>query len=107
MNRLGQFVVTFAVLLGVAYAQDPQPAPLRLNLIVVEGDGAINNLKQRTARQTIVQVEDENHKPVAGVVLSFTLPADGPGGVFAGGAHNMVLTTGANGRALVTYQPNQ
>ena len=32
--------------------------------LCVEGDGAINNIRQRTAREPIVQVEDENHKPV-------------------------------------------
>ena len=32
---------------------------------IVEGEGAINNIRLRTAREPIVQVEDENRKPVA------------------------------------------
>ena len=44
-------------------AQD-SPAP-RLEIVIVQDDGAINNIKQRTARETIVEVRDENHKPVA------------------------------------------
>jgi hypothetical protein len=78
--------------------------PLRsqemLNLIVVEGEGAINNIRQRTARETIVQVEDENHKPVAGAVVVFTLPSQGAGGTFANGAQTLTVTTDAQGRAV-------
>ena len=35
------------------------------NIVVVEGEGAINNISQRTAWETIVQVEDQNHKLAA------------------------------------------
>jgi len=55
-------------------AQEPQPpVPTKLNLVVVEGEGAINNIKQRTARETIIKVEDENHRPVAGAVVVFMM----------------------------------
>jgi hypothetical protein len=81
----------------LALAQD---APLRLNLVVVEGDGAINNIRQRTAREPIVQVEDQNHRPVAGAAVVFSLPSSGPGGSFAGGAHSLTVTTNAQGRAI-------
>jgi len=81
----------------LAFAQD---APLRLNLVVVEGDGAINNIRQRTAREPIVQVEDQNHRPVAGAAVVFSLPSSGPGGTFAGGAHSLTVTTNAQGRAI-------
>lgn len=47
-----------------------QVAPM-LNLVVLEGDGATSNIRQRTAREPIVQVQDENHKPVAGVARGF------------------------------------
>ena len=78
--------------------------PLRgqemLNLIVVEGEGAINNIRQRTARETIVEVEDENRKPVAGAVVVFTLPSQGAGGTFANGAQTLTVMTDAQGRAV-------
>jgi hypothetical protein len=74
----------------------------------VEGDGAINNIKQRTSRETIVEVQDENHKPVAGAAVVFLLPGDGPGGAFAGGAKSATLTTDSAGRAsMPRLQPNQ
>ena len=36
--------------------------PTSLQILIVEGDGAINNVKQRVNREPIVQVEDENGK---------------------------------------------
>jgi hypothetical protein len=83
-------------------AQDPQAlAPHRLNLVIVEGDGAINNIKQRTSRETIVQVEDENHKPVAGAVVAFLLPDNGPGGTFVTGSKSATVVTDSSGRAVM------
>jgi hypothetical protein len=52
----------------------------RLTIIILEGVGALNNIKQGTAREPIVRVDDENHRPVAGAFVTFTLPYDGPGG---------------------------
>ncbi|MDR3701630.1 MAG: hypothetical protein P4L56_18415 [Candidatus Sulfopaludibacter sp.] len=76
-----------------------QEAP-KLNLVVVEGEGAINNIRQRTAREPIVQVEDENHKPIAGAAVVFTLPSQGAGGTFAGGQHTLTVMTDSQGRAV-------
>lgn len=75
--------------------------PPKLNLVIVEGDGAINNVKQRVNREPIVQVEDENHKPIAGAVVVFFLPDQGPGGTFADGTHSMTVTTNAQGQATM------
>jgi hypothetical protein len=80
-----------------AFAQAPVHT---LNLVIVEGDGAINNIRQRTAREPIVQVEDENHKPVAGAAVLFLLPDKGAGGTFADGSHTLSVTTNAQGRAV-------
>jgi len=82
-------------------------APGKLSLVVVEGEGAINNIHQRTAREPIVQVEDENHKPVAGAAVVFTLPSNGAGGTFADGAHTLTAITDNQGRAVARgFQPN-
>jgi hypothetical protein len=71
-----------------------------LNLVVVEGEGQINNIRQRTAREPVVQVEDENHKPVAGAIVVFTTPSNGASGVFANGSHTLTVTTDNAGRAV-------
>ncbi len=86
----------------LALSSLPVHAQMPLNIIVVEGDGAINNIRQRTARETIVQVEDENHRPVAGAVVTFTLPTQGAGGAFANGAQTLTVMTNAEGRAAAT-----
>jgi hypothetical protein len=72
-----------------------------LNLVIVEGDGAVNNLKARTAREAIVQVEDSNHKPVAGALVTFTASGAGPTGVFGNGSRVLTLLTNSKGQAVM------
>lgn len=99
---LKSLVVPLIVASLLSAAQDPQAAPPhRLNLVIVEGEGAINNVKQRTSRETIVQVEDENHRPVAGAVVAFLLPDNGPGGTFVTGAKSTTVVTDSTGRAVM------
>lgn len=74
--------------------------PTSLQIVIVEGEGAINNVKQRVNREPIVQVEDENHKPVAGAAVIFFLPNQGSGGTFANGATSLTTTTNAQGQAV-------
>jgi len=84
-----------------------QNVGIKLNLVIVEGDGAINNIRQRTARDTIVQVEDENHRPIAGAVVVFTAPTEGAGGTFTGGAHSVTVISDSQGRAIARgFRPN-
>jgi hypothetical protein len=81
-------------------------APM-LNLVVVEGEGATNNIRQRTAREPVVQVEDENHKPVAGAIIVFTLPSNGAGGTFANGARTLSILSDDKGQAVARgFRPN-
>jgi hypothetical protein len=73
-----------------------------LRLLVLAGHGAINNTKQRTARDPAVQVMDENDRPIAGVAITFALPDRGASGVFANGARSMTVLTDAQGTATAT-----
>ncbi len=77
-----------------------QPAPAKLNIVIVEGDGAINNIRQRTARESIVQVEDENHRPIAGAAVLFLLPDSGASGTWANGTRTLQVMTDSRGRAI-------
>ncbi len=77
-----------------------------LNIIVVEGEGAINNVRERVAREAIVRVEDENHRPVSGASVSFLLPDSGPSGTFADGSRLFSAFTDQQGQAVVRFQPN-
>src|SRR3982074_2607070 len=79
----------------------------KLNLVIVEGEGAINNVRQRVAREPIVQVQDENHKPVAGAAVTFLLPNQGAGAVFADGSRSLTTVTDGNGQAVARgIKPN-
>jgi hypothetical protein len=102
-----------AVILAALLALPASPAGAQegsvslLNIVVVEGEGAINNIRQRTAREPIVQVEDQNRKPVAGAAVTFTLPSRGAGGAFSNGARSVTVLTDEQGRAAAKgLRPN-
>lgn len=89
------------------FAQTPA-APSRLFIQIIDGEGALNDIRARTAREPIVEVQDENHKPVAGALVLFTTPGSGPSGVFPGGLTSFKTTTAADGRATATgLKPNR
>jgi hypothetical protein len=71
-----------------------------LDISILEGEGSINNIRQRVAREAMVQVNDENHKPIAGVAVTFFLPEHGAGGVFSNGSHSLTVMTDDAGRAV-------
>lgn len=71
-----------------------------LNIVIVEGAGAINNVRQRTARAPIIQVEDQNRRPVAGAAVVFMLPEQGASGVFPNGSRTVTMMTDNQGRAV-------
>jgi hypothetical protein len=55
----------------------------------------------------IVQVEDENRRPVAGAAVTFLLPNQGAGASFANGSQSLTITTDAQGRAVARgLRPN-
>lgn len=102
MKATSPHVVLAAVLALLMFITQAgaQPAPAgMLQIVIVEGEGAINNVRSRVNREPIVRVEDENHKPVAGAAVIFFLPNQGPGGTFTNGTSSLTTTTDARGRA--------
>lgn len=98
-------VVMAAVLVFPLPAVGQQAA--MLNIVVVQGEGAINNIRQRTAREPIVRVEDENHKPVSGAAVVFTVPGQGASGTFTGGLQSLTVMTNNQGLAVARgFRPN-
>jgi hypothetical protein len=112
--RAGLALLLCLLIAAPGFAQTPpstEPAPQgqRLSVLIIEGEGAINNIRQRTAREPIVEVQDENHKPVAGAVVVFTvLPSNGGAGAsFAGSAQTAEFVTDQAGRVVATgFHPN-
>jgi hypothetical protein len=74
---------------------------MALHIVILDGEDALNNIRQRTAREPIVQVQDENHKPVAAAVVLFTIRKGptGAGGSFAG-VSTLAVVTGLDGEAV-------
>jgi hypothetical protein len=106
ITRIVLCLFTHHFLTAHAGAQTPAQGG-KLFVVIVEGEGAINNVRQRVAREPVVQVEDENRKPVAGAVVTFLLPQQGPGATFANGARSTTLLTDSNGRAVARgLRPN-
>lgn len=89
-------VICVQLVLPPAYAQNP---PAELNIVVVDGEGAINNVGQKALHDPVVRVEDENHKPVSGAAVVFTVPTEGASGEFAKGDKSLVVTTDHQGQA--------
>jgi hypothetical protein len=86
-------VATTAAVCATGGAQTPSNAavggadqPKTLFITIVEGEGALNDIRTRMAREPIVEVDDENHKPVAGALVLFSLDNAGgsPYATFAG-----------------------
>ncbi len=87
-------------------AQPAAPAET-LKVVVIEGEGGINNIRQHTSQLITVRVEDENRHPLPGAVVVFALPTDGPSGAFQNGAKTLTVTTNEQGLASVRgLKPN-
>jgi len=76
-----------------------QPATGPLRIVVIEGEGAVNIIQQKTAVAPIIEVRDQNNLPVGGVTVTFTIQG-GKTAVFAGGSQTLTVTTNAAGRAV-------
>ena len=99
--------MTAAILLGSLPGSAQAPAstspadqPKSLLITILDGEGALNDIRTRTAREPIVEVDDENHKPVAGALVLFAID-NGGGSPFAtfAGAPTVSMETDAAGRA--------
>lgn len=71
-----------------------------LKITVIEGQGAINNVRAHTARDPVVEVRDADNVPLPGATVTFQTPADGPGAVFPDNEKSLITQTDQNGRAV-------
>jgi hypothetical protein len=108
-NPLAVLLCLSMVVPFTAPAQVNNRLPSRtLTIAVLQGDGAIHDLRAGTATFPIVEVRDEAMKPVAGAEVTFELPASGPGGEFAGGASTAHAKTTTAGQARAPeFTPNK
>lgn len=89
-----RFVLIFFLLATLLHAQEST-----LKIVVVEGQDAVNNINQPVTREPVIEVRDSANAPVEGASVTFFLPSQGPGGVFANGTNTITAATGGDGRA--------
>jgi len=81
---------------------DPAPQSAKaaaLKIVVLEGEGAVNVIQQKTAVAPVIEVRDRNGQPVSSAVVKFAIR--GRQATF-NGARTLTVTTDAAGRAAVT-----
>jgi len=84
---------------GLEHPLQAQTTPSLIDMVVVGGEGAVNGLLQRVTQDPVVRIEDQNHQPVSGAVVTFNLPISGTSGEFGNGSKNSSVLTGADGLA--------
>src|SRR5260221_14048777 len=89
-------IALFSCLTACAGLANAQAAP-GLKIVVVQGEGATNNVALGSAQQLVVQVRDETDKPAAGASVTFYSPERGPGGSFFGAYNKLTVATNEQG----------
>jgi hypothetical protein len=100
MSAMRPFWAVFFICLLVRMPLPGQQIPpgQRLRIIALEGNGAINHIPTQTVTVPIIEVRDENDRPVEGARVVFTAPASGPGATFQGGQNTYTGVTDFRGQ---------
>jgi hypothetical protein len=77
-----------------------QNLPARIDILVVAGEGVTSSVRQRVTQDPAVKIEDDDHRPVAGVPVVFALPVSGTSGEFGNGAKTLAVMTDKAGVAV-------
>lgn len=75
-----------------------QSLPTRIEIVVEQGEGAVNQIRRRSTAPPVVVVQQGTGQPLAGAAVVFTLPTEGATGDF-GGERTIIVATDAQGRA--------
>lgn len=103
--RLQQVVANLmtAALCAPAWSADEA----RLRIVVIDGEGAVHNIRRKATSPVEVEIRDAGNRPVEGAKVRFTLPEIGPGGRFVDGSRTLDVRTDARGRAgYSAFVPN-
>src|SRR4249920_3789482 len=80
----------------------PLPTVKSLKVTALAGDGEMNDMERRVMAPLVVQVIDQNDRPVEGADVVFRFPLNGPGAVFAGQKNSKTERTNGQGQAAAT-----
>jgi hypothetical protein len=95
--RLFKFMAAIALTAGLMPAQNSAGG---YRITVVDGDGSLNSVASKTAREPVVQVSDAAHHAVSGAYVEFDAPGSGASAAFANGSTHFATTTNADGLAV-------
>jgi hypothetical protein len=93
-------VCAITVCLCAASASGQNPPSGSIAIRVVEGDGALNDIKLKRAHAPVVTVMDSEGRLVAGATVTFLLPSSGAGGTFTDSGLSLTTQTDAKGMAV-------
>jgi hypothetical protein len=98
--KLRSLVLTYFLIFRFAGSPvQAQNLPTELHIVVLQGEGATTDIRQRASSDPIIRVDDEKQNPVSGAAAVFTLPTEGATGEFANGSKTLTVTTDNRGRA--------
>ncbi len=87
------------LILPLLLASVVEAAVLQIDL--VQGDGTVHQPGSRVQTPLVVKITGETGQTVDGALVSFRLPADGPGGLFTNGLTTDIVRTGPGGEAAM------
>jgi hypothetical protein len=77
----------------------PLPTVQDLKVVALAGNDEMNDLERRVMAPLVVQVVDQNSRPVEGADVVFRFPLTGPGATFANGQTSKKVRTDGRGQA--------
>jgi len=109
-ERLTPAWIVFFVLLAVGIPAaangqtlSPRPATIRdLKIVPLAGNQETNDLKNKIMAPLVVQVLDQNDRPVEGADVTFRFPLTGPSATLADQKNVGTFRTNADGQAAAT-----
>jgi len=104
MARRALAAALCAVLAG---APSPAQQAETVQIVVLEGEGAIHNIRGSNAVQLRVRLQTDDGRPLPRTPVTFVVPTTGPGGKFVDGTSVLTVLTDKEGQALARgFQPN-
>lgn len=77
----------------------PLPTEQSLKIRVLAGQDEMNDLERRVMAPLVVQVVDQNERPVEGAEVVFRFPINGAGAAFPGGKSSATVRSNGGGQA--------
>jgi hypothetical protein len=105
---LSPFLAVLLALPSCVFGQQPaapaetQPPMESLKVIALAGNNRMNDLERRVMTPLVVQVLDQNGRPVEGAQVVFRFPLKGPSAEFTGHLPAQTVRSNADGQAAAT-----